>query len=211
MDAGDFTEALEHYRKATVNPDFPDMGVAYHGLGVCYLALGDYEEALRNFRRSVAKNPYNVAGLYAMGKIWLEVGRLDEAKAAFKRVLDIDPVHVDAANHLARIYLAAGENLPRAVDLAEMAARTKGRVGEYNTLGWAYQAAGRPENAEKALSIALRMAPDNTEALYRMASVSLERGDRAGAERLLRRILELDRGDTYTREAQAMLKGLQSR
>jgi spermidine synthase len=211
VDAGDFREAMTHYTKAVVDPDFPDMGAGYHGLGVCYLALGNLGEAFQNFRHSLSKNPYNVAAHYAVGKLWLEFGEMNPAMVAFRRVLDIDPLHADAASQLARTYLEMERDMPEAVELAEQAAKTRGRVGDYTTLAWAYQKTGELKKARKALDTALGMSPDDTEALYRMATVSLEQGDRTEADRLLRKIVRLGRKDTYTTEARAKLNELQSR
>jgi spermidine synthase len=106
---GRFQRAASHYRKAIVEPHFPDMGRGYHGLGVCAYSLGDFESAYDHFRRAIAKNPYSVPTQYAIGKLEEQRGDFTAALRAYEKVIELSPDHADASAALARLGSSQGQ------------------------------------------------------------------------------------------------------
>lgn len=57
---------------------------------------GQYEEALREFRRALEKNPNSVRAYQGVGVTYLQTGRLEEAVEIFTKVLALDPSYAIA-------------------------------------------------------------------------------------------------------------------
>lgn len=204
---GKYDEAIQSYEKALVEPDYPTSWLAYIGLGVCYMAKGDYERAHENTRMSIEKNPYNADGYYNLGKLQYGRGKLAEAAHSFEQALDILP-HAGAANDLSRVYIQTGRDPDEALDLAKLAIALEPKASFFNTLGWAYHSLGKHGQARGALDTALRMEPGNSEALLRLGMVELATGNAHEARDYFERALRLGVRDFYTRKAEEELRRL---
>jgi tetratricopeptide (TPR) repeat protein len=60
-------------------------------VGLCLLYLDRHEEALRELKASLARNPRAFPAYYILGIIYFELGRMDEARAAVKESLRLNP------------------------------------------------------------------------------------------------------------------------
>jgi cytochrome c-type biogenesis protein CcmH/NrfG len=74
-----------------------------------------------------------------------------------------------------------------------------------DTLGWVYYRRGEYGPAADALERALKIGPGLVESVYHLALVRKAQGDGAGAERLLRQVVEMDRGGQFGLEAESAL------
>jgi tetratricopeptide (TPR) repeat protein len=205
---GDYKTAAEHYRKALVEPGYPESGASHHGLALCYWALGDYENAYRNLKFSLAKNPYNAAGHYNLARLEFMKGDIEAAISSYEKTLELVPDDARAANNLARIYAEKGQNLEVALHLAELAVSVMREADHYNTLGWVLHRRGELDRAGKAYTAALKLEPTNSESLYRLAAVELVRANKDEAHRLLTLLEGQNRDDEYSRSAKAILEKL---
>ncbi|MEN6627469.1 MAG: tetratricopeptide repeat protein [Candidatus Sumerlaeia bacterium] len=80
-------EAADAYRAALERD--PSTEEAQYGLGLCLLALNDFDGALNQLQPLVARDPrydYGAAAA-AIARAWRGLGRNDEALAAFEKVL----------------------------------------------------------------------------------------------------------------------------
>ncbi len=105
--AGDKTDALEHYRKA-VELDSSNMTFLKNLADCCWVGFGKYEEALKIYVDVLSAYPEDLETLLATGKLCLSLGRPDDARVFFERVRQIEPWNLEAGHELER--LAAASN-----------------------------------------------------------------------------------------------------
>jgi spermidine synthase len=204
---GEYDEAILSYRKALVEPEYPTSWLAYIGLGVCYLAKGDFDRALENTRLSIERNPYNAEGYHNLGKLQYGSGRIDEAVYSLEQALEIVP-HAGAANDLSRIYMQIGRDPAVALDLANLATSLERKASYFNTLGWAYHSLGKYGEARRALRRALKLEPENSEAFFRLGMLELSTGRADEGREYLEKAVEFGHRDPYARRAEDKLREL---
>lgn len=119
--AGDFEQALLHYR-AALRAD--EMNVeAHNNLGSLYLGRNLLDEAAREFQRVLAIDPTYVPAHVNLSAIHYTQGRFDAAAAQARGALRIDPRSVDGLVNLALAQKAGGQpgdaraSLQRALEL----------------------------------------------------------------------------------------------
>jgi len=79
--AGDFDEAIAHFRKATQFD--PNFGDAYLGLGVSLSAQRKFAEAVAPLEMAVKLEPSNPAAHYSLGTAYSRTGRKSDAEHEF--------------------------------------------------------------------------------------------------------------------------------
>ena len=85
-------EGIPYYENAIrLSPHDPDIGTPYWSLGLCHLLLGDVEQAIDLFRKSIAANPRLwYTHLHLAGALGLR-GDLDQARAELAESLRFKP------------------------------------------------------------------------------------------------------------------------
>ena len=141
----------------------PGLMRAHDNLGLCYEALGRFDEASRSWQEAIrlnegqpAKSPWPALNL---GMLMTRLDRLDEAEARFR-----DSLRCDA-------------RFPQAHYQLGVTLEKKGRIGE----------------AVAEVEEAARLDPALTEPQYALARLYRRVGDAAKAEQALRRFEELKR------------------
>jgi TolB-like protein len=83
--------------------------------------MGNWDEALKYVKASLAQDPLNPGAYMVLNLVQLRRGRLEEAEAAARRTLEISPTFIPGHFFLGRVLLARGQ--PQAA-LAEMLKET---------------------------------------------------------------------------------------
>ena len=96
----------EFQRVATLAPGSAD---APNGEAHLYLALGRWDDALRQVKAAIALDPLDPDSFWVLMQIQLRRGHLPEAETAMRRVLDIRPTFANAHNYLGLVLLARGD------------------------------------------------------------------------------------------------------
>ena len=134
------------------------------------------------------------------------LGRTDEAISQYRRLLKRQPGHAVAHFNLALLY-KKGKRYADAVSAYEEAIRRGiDDVQEvYSNLGVLYSEMRQPEQAREMYERALNIDPAYVPALFNLAGLSEESGERLRATELYERILSIDPGhwDALARLAQA--------
>jgi tetratricopeptide (TPR) repeat protein len=94
-------ESLEIYTKAAAikTPTGDDLKV----VGLNYVLLGDYPDAIKWLETAVRIDPQNKDAWYFLGRAYYSRGVLPEARRAFAKVLEFDPHNSKAENNLGLI------------------------------------------------------------------------------------------------------------
>jgi spermidine synthase len=202
---GDYEHAAASYLRVTSVPVTAATWAAYDGLGLAYLAEDRPAEAVPALETAVILNPYGSMSYLRLGDSYEALGDTAQAVVAYDRSFDLGPWNTEAANAGAWLRASWGEGLDRALVLALAATRDSRDSNCYDTLGWVYYKRGEYGQAARALERALGLKQDRVESIYHLALVRKAQGDTRESERLLRRVIELDRGGFYGLEAQRVL------
>jgi tetratricopeptide (TPR) repeat protein len=137
-------------------------------MGVAHLRREDYRAAVPDLQRAVDLDPSVPAAHSLLGRALMGTGRRDEAVQAFKRALETNPNDFDANLYLG-LALKDDGKLDEAYEHLKRAGRLRSQnPGVLYALGALHLAAGRVEEAQKALESVTAQVPD-----YRQAHVLL--------------------------------------
>ena len=120
MTARQFADAESTLRKAAALPNPP--AEAYTLLGQLFIAQGKLADATKEFLELVEEDPRSVRAHVMLGLLLHAQRDARGAIEHYERAVELDPqTAASAANNLAWLYAEQGENLDRALELAQMA------------------------------------------------------------------------------------------
>lgn len=147
------TEAEQAFQRAVeLSPNDLDVLLLYARFK---RVRGDYEEAIRLFRRVIELNPHNAQLPYQLGLTFRDAKQWDAAAAAMRESLNETPAHVGINTNLGWVEAARGNTAEsvRRLQLAEQVAGSSSiAVFRLAQMARAYAFAGRPEDARRVFS-----------------------------------------------------------
>lgn len=201
---GDRGRAEEFLRQA-IESDPADLN-AYAVLGQLYIEQGKLELALAEYEKQAARQP-GAVGPATMAAVILEaLGRKDAARQRLERIVEADPRAAVASNNLAYMYASQGEQLDRALQLAQAAkAELPDDPAVSDTLGYVYIRKQLPKLAMPLLQFAIEQRPTQAEFHYHMGLAYSQAGDADAARRSMREALRLKTDFEGADEARRLL------
>ncbi|MEP6636792.1 MAG: tetratricopeptide repeat protein, partial [Acidobacteriota bacterium] len=103
----DFTQAIEHYRKATELA--PSYSTAYNILGYAYRQNGDYPNAEQAFKKYIELIPKDPNPYDSYAELLLKMGRFDDAITQYRKALEIDPNFINSHQGIAAALMYQGK------------------------------------------------------------------------------------------------------
>ncbi len=176
--------ALKNYRKAEQAfikaRSLQDESCASCGLGMTYFELQRYDDAEKEFKRSINLNPNDVCPHYQAGRMYYELGKYQEAITTFKRVVSLAPsygayMYIGNAHMYAREFEASVAAYKQAILLSPRDATA------HRQLGIAYDYLTRYDEAVGEYKQAVLLGPEDAEAHYNLARGYLELHNRPAA------------------------------
>ncbi len=210
---GSFTPELEHSYRRAIEVD-PQFAVGYAHLARVLKRFGKQEEAAPLYDKAfeLAKDPATlnlIAESMQQEQLWEKSGQV------IRRALELDarnPVSLMLMGRMLLVLKRYDEAEPYLKTAVEMSPRA---FQPLNLLGRSYLALGRLSDAEKAYERAAEFAPEGDRkqlaGAFGFAGVGdgyMKAQDKAGAERVYQRALELDPGN---QELQQKLSQARSR
>lgn len=163
LQLGELDEAIASFERALqLDPAYAPV---HNNLGAALRSQGRLEEAVRRFRQAVRARPDDEDALYNLASTLTLQGEFTEAVTLYRQVLALLPDSPEPFAELGWILATHPEPTPRdvrqAVSLAEHAAQLTSRrdARVLNTLGAAYAAAGRFDEAAAMAREALALLP----------------------------------------------------
>lgn len=201
-------EAERTLRKVVSRPNAPPE--AYTLLGRLFIAERRLPEATKEFTE-LLRNDSQSATTHLMLGLLLHAQR--DVKGAiehYEKALEIDErTAAPAANNLAWLYAENGENLERALQLAQTArTHLSGDPEPLDTLGWVYLKKGMPSLAETYIRQAIDLNPKNPTYHYHLGVLYSQKGDDANARKSLETALSLQPGQQIAQDAKKILSTL---
>jgi tetratricopeptide (TPR) repeat protein len=68
----------------------------YHHLGVIQFQQGNYEEALRQFKKAISRDGGLADSRYYLGETYMKLGDREKAIEAYRKTLEVDPNYLSA-------------------------------------------------------------------------------------------------------------------
>jgi tetratricopeptide (TPR) repeat protein len=161
----------------TLNPNLP----AVRGLrGLYFQRMGTDRQALAEFQAAAELEPSNPAWLVSIGESHARLGDLIQALEAYQAATTLAPEDPDYWRLLA---LFCAQNNININDVGLPAAQKavlfgKAETNSLDLLGWLLSLASRYEEAERMLSRALELDPQNSSAHLHLGALYLETDER---------------------------------
>lgn len=171
VDLGSSYLALEKYAQAEEAflkaKSIHDDSCASCGLGTTYHHLGRYEDAEKQFQRSMDLNPADSCAYDQSGRMYYDTGKYPQAIAAFKRALTLRPSY-GTYLYIANSYVYARDFEP-AIDAYKKALELNSKYSRaHRQLGIAYDYMGRFKEAAAAYEQAIKVNPEDETARYQL-------------------------------------------
>lgn len=208
LTARQLADAERSLRKVAALPNAPPE--AYTLLGQLLIAQGRLKEATQEFSDLVRNDPRSAAGHVMLGLLLHAQRDMRAAIEHYNKAVDLDPrTAASAANNLAWFYAENGENLDRALELAQIARAHLATDPEpLDTLGWIYMKKGVMSQAETFIRQAIDLNPNNPVYHYHLGIIYSQKGDDASARKSLQRALALKPQKQVAQDAQRILSTL---
>ena len=136
--ASDYLAALRQVREA--NPDSPQT---YLSLGVYDEEAGRLDDADRNYRESLKRDPRLTAARFGLGNVLFKAGQVLEAEEAYRAVLLLDPDHVSALENLGIALEGRGEYGEAAKCFSQVIGKEPTHAAAHHNLGVVLMKLGR--------------------------------------------------------------------
>ena len=157
LQRGRFAEAVELL--AQVCAAQPDAA-ALNNLGITYKALGQLNEAVRSFQRTVSRDADYAEAHFNLGEVYQALRRWPEAEACFQKYLNIQPDDLEARVQFGFL-LTQQEKLDEAAAVYEAIVEDKPDYAEvHNNLSYVYERRGELTAAVAAARRAVALRPD---------------------------------------------------
>ncbi len=160
-------------------------------LGETYFNEGETDRAASLLRHVLAREPHHFEALVYAGVLENELGRSDRATELLKRAIAIRPDAFLPYFALGALYASAG-NLAKAEVHLKKAVQVEENAQAFSLLGTIAYERGRVGDAVEALQKAVRLDPDDEDALYLLGLCYLDRGWTQKAAERFRSALELN-------------------
>ncbi|MBK9625699.1 MAG: tetratricopeptide repeat protein [Rhodocyclaceae bacterium] len=200
-------------------PIFTTTPAPETNLDAAYRALldGRLDEAARDYRKALDKNPDERDALLGLAYIAQRTDQHDDARIGYERVLRLEPGHPGATSGLLTLATKSDPQMT-ATRAREMVERNPESAVALSTLGGLLAREGRIAEAQQVYFKALSLEPDNALYAYNLA-VALDRmhkyqqaqGYYQRALMLAEKSATIDRAGFPTAEAQQRLLQLRER
>jgi len=177
----DFAGAEVAFRRALeLNPNSLRVYRSY-GEMLLGFAMARYDEALVFSQKAVELDPLSIDANLNVGYCLRQLGRFDEALASYERALEIDPNHAETFFQIAAYHWHITGRLDEAVVWLRKSLAVDPNPADLAILGWLYLELGDFDEADRWISRAYELGPDNYLTNSAMQALALYRGDDAAA------------------------------
>ncbi len=204
---GDPAKAEEYLRKA-IDADASNLD-AFSTLAQLHFSQKKLDQAVAEYDKLAARQPLDVGPPTMAALILQAQGKEAEARLRYERLVEAVPRAAVAANNLAWLYASRGEQLDRALQLAQAAkAELPDHPQVNDTLGFVYLKKQLPALAIPLLRLAAEKEPGNPAFHYRLGLAYSQTEDQAAARTELERALRLKPDFSGAEDARRVLQTL---
>ncbi|MDR2352051.1 MAG: tetratricopeptide repeat protein [Deltaproteobacteria bacterium] len=175
IESGQLDEALK-----TCNDilELSDNAEVYYNLGYILSVRGDFEEALKNFRRATLINGQHAKAFMQMGVIYQKLGNIDVAQQYLE--------------HAAELHMVLNQETEAEEILNTVLTLRPNTTNVYNTLGIIYRRQGKLQEAVGAYEKAMKVHPNDENILFNLARVYIDLKNIPKAQQFLKKAITLN-------------------
>jgi len=189
----------------------PRQRGAHMFLGIAYYRKNDYPKALTALKKEIQFDPPNATAMMWLGVVQLAQGDAPAASATLDKAAELKPNDVDILYHRGRAHMlvskASYEQMfhtdPNSWRVHEVLAQSYLEADRYDDaiaeepglheeLGDAYWKHVQLAEAEEAFREELKLDPEDSSAMYKLAVVSLEHSEPEVSKNLLAQVISLE-------------------
>lgn len=193
MNAGQRAEAEHEYDRALFA--FPGYHFALAGKARARIAAGDLTTAVDFYRRAQERVPLPDTAI-ALGNLYTKLGRSSEAQREFDLAEFIEKSGTAGigtySRQMAVFWADHGIKLDEALAIAQRERATRADIYTSDALAWCLYKKGRPQEAQTAISEALRLGTRDPQLNYHAGMIYQALGDREHAAQCLKLALEIN-------------------
>jgi tetratricopeptide (TPR) repeat protein len=186
---GRLDEAVRQLESAL--QDHPNYPAALGLLAKVRAAQGRVDDAEELYRRAIGINP-NLSLLIELGDLYARTGREFLARINYEMVEKTARDSTDFDRELALFYCNHDRQLPRSLELARRDLTVRKDIYAYDALAWALLKNDRPEEAQAAMTEALKLGTRDAALYYHAGMIAHRLGQTERARAQLRRALEVN-------------------
>jgi Flp pilus assembly protein TadD len=188
LEAGQYAEAARFFEAA--HKQSPSCEILFL-LGLAQYRMKQVDSALISLQSSVQCDPNLTSAYIAIGQAYAGKDNSNEALAAYAQALKVHPKDKDALRGAATLYLRANQ-LAKAIELLESLTTLDPTAPRSHVdLGAAYFGMGNQDGAEAQFQAALRLEPNDADAMLGLATIRLRNGEDDRTIGVLRRLTTL--------------------
>ncbi|MBZ0273047.1 tetratricopeptide repeat protein [bacterium] len=191
-------------------------GELYYARGAIYMALGRYDDAIRDLDSAIGYEPENSEYHIARGEVRLRIGRGEAAEKDYARAIELDSENAKAYLGRGGLALVRNDLASARIDLDHCVRLAPNFSSCYLRRGKMFQMRGETDRGLADYAKATELAPDSSEAWFERAMAELELGRANDAEKSARKIAAVEPGpraqkvlgmvlSAQNREAEALL------
>jgi tetratricopeptide (TPR) repeat protein len=158
--------------------ELSDNAEVYYNLGYILSVRGNFDEALKNFKRATMINNQFAKAYKQMGIIYQKLGKIDEAQQYLERAAEAHMV-LNQENEAEEILNAVLTLRPNTTNV-------------YNTLGIIYRHQGKLQESVRAYEKAMRVHPNDENILFNLARVYIDLKNVTMAQQSLRKAIAIN-------------------
>ncbi len=204
----DFPAAIRNYKIAAEKKANPQI---FQKLGDAYLAVGNDDEALGSYQKSLFISPDDADVHYSIGVILERKGDIGRAVSEYERSTLLDTNNGDAHRRLAEIYALKGELQKAIAEYKIIVQKAPDNPVLHFRLAKVYQRSGNNDEAKQSLEMAVKLDPKNLEARRELIKHDIKHKDLVNAEIECRKILNINRDDEQERKRLIGILGQQKK
>ncbi|MCL5036930.1 MAG: tetratricopeptide repeat protein [Chloroflexi bacterium] len=204
------SEAVNHYRKVT--KIMPENGEGWVGMGRCLLALGDKEAGMKAMEKAqeLSRNPgmmsADVSHWYIMPQNNEQDQKPDDSLMQRRGKIKSPRMESAMLLRLADLYLETDKFEEARAKVEDALKVYKPTAHTYSMLGKIALATGDKTGADKYFSSAIKLDPENKDAMLGTAEILSIKGDNKKALAILRKTREIYPWDSETIFVMAEIK-----
>ena len=164
--------------KENIEKDYRNIK-SLNDLGVIYLKLGKYDQAIEQFKKALEVDPHYTVGPFLFGDIYTDAKNYQEKINDFKDVIKTNREYARAYNYLGLTYLKKKNYSAAKNSLLESIRVNPKYAKANNNLGVLYEEMGDTAKAIESYQMAQRIDPNDPDSFYNLALAydSLKDGD----------------------------------
>jgi len=180
-----FNKAIDKYKSAlAINKD----AVILNNVGLAYMNLENYNEAILFLKEALGLNPGNVNIRYSLASVYRDNGWLSNALPEYKNVVNIQPNYPNVHNDLGDIYKQQGQAKEAIEEYNKEIYACQNKISGnpsdiflLNDLSHAYNGIGEYRKAKELIDKALVIKPDYQQGYITLANIYRNLGDSKNA------------------------------